>query len=197
MRHIILVFILISLKTLSQHNLQNGDLIFIESQSGQGKAIQLATNSKWTHIGIIFIESGKTYVYHAVNPVSKNTLEEFISLSKNGIFKIKRLDSNLVKLNIKQNTVMLKEANKHLNKPYDYAFNWSDNELYCSEYVWKLYKYAYNIELGNLKKLKDYDLSSQLVKETLTKRYGKNIPLNEKMISPGEIFDCSQLKLIN
>lgn len=40
-------------------NLKNGDLLFITSSSGQGKAIQLATKSKLTHIGIVFIENGK------------------------------------------------------------------------------------------------------------------------------------------
>lgn len=30
-----------------------GDIIFISNASGQGKAIQLATKSKYTHVGIV------------------------------------------------------------------------------------------------------------------------------------------------
>src|SRR4051812_8004071 len=70
---------------------KNGDLIFIVNPSGQGKAIQLATKSEFTHIDIIFIEDGKEMVYHAVEPVSKNTLQEFISMSSDGNYTIKRI----------------------------------------------------------------------------------------------------------
>src|SRR5688500_2958812 len=80
----------------SELPLRDGDLIFIVNHAGQGKAIQLATKSEFTHIGIIFIENGKPVVYHAVEPVSKNTVEEFKSMSVNGSYKIKRLkDSEL------------------------------------------------------------------------------------------------------
>ena len=68
---------------------QNGDIIFIQNPSGQGKAIQLATKSKYTHVGIIFVENGKPMVYHAVEPVSVNTLEEFIDMSSDGKYTIK------------------------------------------------------------------------------------------------------------
>jgi hypothetical protein len=35
--------------------LKSGDIIFIVNPAGQGKAIQLATKSKYTHVGIVFI----------------------------------------------------------------------------------------------------------------------------------------------
>src|SRR3954469_9759771 len=72
-------------------NPKNGDLVFIVNPSGQGKAIQLATKSKFTHVGIVFIENGKPVVYHAVEPVSKNSLEEFRAMSVDGKVEIKRL----------------------------------------------------------------------------------------------------------
>ena len=46
--------------------LKTGDIIFITNQGGQGKAIQLATKSKYTHVGIVFVENRVVYVYHAV-----------------------------------------------------------------------------------------------------------------------------------
>ena len=60
---------------------KNGDLIFIVNPAGQGKAIQLATKSRFTHIGIIFIENGHEMVYHAIEPVTKSTLKDFIAMS--------------------------------------------------------------------------------------------------------------------
>lgn len=173
--------------------LKNGDIIFITNQSGQGKAIQLATKSKFTHVGIVFIESGITYVYHAVEPVSKSTLSDFIGMSEDGSYAVKRLkdQSVLSSVSLKQ---MLNEANKELGKHYDLGFNWSDDEMYCSEFVWKLYNHSLNISIGDLKPLKSFDLSHPKVKHIMEQRYGKNIPYDEKMISPGDMFNSSLLE---
>ena len=38
---------------------QNGDIIFQTSQSAQSKAIQLATNSRYSHVGIILEIDGE------------------------------------------------------------------------------------------------------------------------------------------
>lgn len=172
---------------------KNGDLIFIVNPSGQGKAIQLATKSKFTHVGIIFIENGKEVVYHAVEPVSKNTLSEFIALSADGTYEIKRLKDQSL-LSNKKIKNMRKEAISRLGVHYDMAFNWDDSELYCSEFVWKLYNHALNLSVGNLKPLKSFDLTHPAVKEKLEQRYGKNIPLEEKMISPGDMYNSPLLQ---
>jgi hypothetical protein len=183
------------LQTLStaQNNFKNGDIIFIVNPSGQGKAIQLATKSKFTHVGIIFIENGKPMVYHAVEPVSKNTVDEFIGMSVNGKYEIKRLkDQTLLTQDI-INT-MLNTARADLGKHYDLAFSWDDKELYCSEFVWKLYNKSLNITIGQLRPLRDFDLSHPIVKAKLEERYGRSIPLDEKMISPGDMFTSSLLE---
>jgi len=42
---------------------QNGDIIFQTSESQQCEAVRIATNSKFSHCGILFIEKGKhTYM---------------------------------------------------------------------------------------------------------------------------------------
>jgi hypothetical protein len=166
---------------------KNGDLIFIVNPSGQGKAIQLATRSSFTHVGIIFIENGKPMVYHAVEPVSKNSLEEFIDMSVDGHYEIRRLKDQAL-LTPARIEAMLQEARSKLGLHYDLAFNWSDEELYCSEFVWKLYDHALKLHIGDPKPLKSFDLSHPAVKARLEARYGKNIPYNENMISPGDMY---------
>ena len=42
---------------------QNGDIIFHISKSSQSKAIQIATKSPYSHVGIVYIKDGKPYVY--------------------------------------------------------------------------------------------------------------------------------------
>lgn len=172
---------------------QNGDLIFIVNPSGQGKAIQLATRSRFTHIGIIFFEDGKEMVYHAVEPVTKSTLKEFLEYSADGNYEIRRLKdrSLLTDPVIKK---MLSEAKSKLGLHYDLFFSWDDSEMYCSEYVWKIYKHALNINVGMPKPLKNFDLSHPIVKAKLEQRYGNNVPLNENMISPGDMFSSHLLE---
>ena len=189
----VLLFILRFVPAKPENNLKNGDIIFIVNPSGQGKAIQLATKSKYTHMGIVFIENGKTIVYHAVEPVIKSSLEQFIGMSEDGKYFIKRLKDQTL-LNESVIKKMLLEANSKLGLHYDLGFNWSDEEMYCSEYVWKLYNHALNIEIGMLRPLKDFDLSHPAVQKIMKRRYGNNIPYDEKMISPGDMFDSELLE---
>jgi hypothetical protein len=165
----------------------NADIIFIQNPAGQGKAIQLATKSKFTHIGIIFIENGKPMVYHAVEPVSVNTLEEFIAMSSDGKYEVKHLKDKRL-LTPKVISDMLLEAKSKLGIHYDYGFAWDDKEMYCSEFVWKLYNHALKLEVGALRPLKEFDLTHPIVKKIMAQRYGEAIPYNENMISPGDMY---------
>ena len=180
-------------KSKSDKPLKNGDIIFIVNPSGQGKAIQLATKSKYTHVGVIFIENGKEVVYHAVEPVTKSLLSDFVSMSANGKYEIRRLkDQSLLTPEVI--TKMQTDARSKLGIHYDLGFSWDDKEMYCSEYVWKIYNKALSITIGDLKPLKEFDLSHPAVKEKLTQRYGKNIPMDENMISPGDMYNSVLLE---
>lgn len=56
-----------------------GDIIFQTSKSNQSKAIQLATNSKYSHMGIIYKINGQVFVYEAVQPVKLTALTKWIN----------------------------------------------------------------------------------------------------------------------
>ncbi|MDH3629322.1 MAG: hypothetical protein OES25_16925, partial [Acidobacteriota bacterium] len=53
----------------SETSYRNGDIIFHESRSSQSEALRLAMNSRYTHMGVIYINDGKPFVYEAVGPV--------------------------------------------------------------------------------------------------------------------------------
>ncbi len=88
---------------------------------------------------------------------------------------------------------MKKIGNQFMGKDYDLYFEWSDRRIYCSELVWKIYKRATGIEIGKLEKLKDFDLTNKVVRKKLEERYGKNIPMNEQVISPASMFNSDKL----
>jgi uncharacterized protein YycO len=176
--------------------LKEGDLIFQTSLSSQSKAIQLATKSKFSHCGIVFKEGDSFYVFEAVQPVKRTPLAEWIARGENGKYVVKRLKNAEQTLTLAVLSKM-KEIGKGFNgKKYDLAFDWSDDQMYCSELIWKIYKLATGVEIGKLEKLRDFDLSSEVVKKKIKERYGDKIPMDELVISPASLFESDQLVTI-
>ena len=184
-------------KLVDNNEIKSGDLIFQTSLSGQSKAIQLATNSKYSHCGIIYKENGKFYVFEAIQPVKTTPLDKWISRGKDSHYVIKRLknaDEILTKETLQK---MKNEGEKFKGKNYDLTFEWSDDKIYCSELIWKIYKRPTGIEIGKLEKLSDFDLTNEAVKKKMKERYGDKIPMEEVVISPKAIFESKLLITIN
>ena len=180
----------------NQDKIQNGDLIFQTSLSRQSKAIQLATKSKYSHCGLIY-KIGKDYfVFEAVQPVKLTPLDKWIARGKDSKFVIKRL-KNADKILTPSTLEKMKEiGDQFIGKSYDLTFEWSDDNLYCSELIWKVYQRATGLEIGQLQKLKDFDLSNQAVQAKMKERYGNRIPMDEIVISPVAIFDSDLLMTV-
>jgi len=176
--------------------IKSGDLIFQESQSDQSKAIQLATNSNYSHCGIIFKEGTAFYVFEAVQPVKFTPLNQWIARGAKGKYVIKRLKNADEVLSSKTIQKMKEIGNSFKGKNYDFTFEWSDDKMYCSELIWKIFQRATGIEIGKLEKLRDFDLTNKVVKKKLKERYGSSIPLNETVISPAAIFESELLKTV-
>ena len=173
--------------------IKNGDLIFQTSLSGQSKAIQLATKSKYSHCGIIYSYNGKLYVFEAVQPVKSTPLDQWIARGKDGNYVIKRLKNADRVLTAETLQRMKQEGEKFKGKDYDLTFEWSDDKIYCSELIWKIYKRATGIEIGKLQKLGDFDLTHDMVRQKMKERYGDNIPTDEIVISLAAIFESDLL----
>ncbi len=179
-----------------EKKIQDGDIIFQTSKSSQSKAIQLATNSKYSHMGIIYENDEEYFVYEAVQPVKLTPLAEWINRGENGHYVIKRLVNADQVLTSSTLTKMKQFGEQFKGKPYDIYFEWSDDKIYCSELVWKIYKQAADIEIGQLEQLSDFDLSNDIVKAKMKERYGDNIPMDEKVISPAAMFESDRLTTI-
>jgi len=181
---------------IRNNKIQSGDIIFQTSKSNQSKAIQLATHSKYSHMGIIYENDGQYFVYEAVQPVKLTPLQEWINRGENGHYVIKRLVNADQILTSSILYKMKQIGEKFKGKSYDIYFEWSDEKIYCSELVWKIYKEAANIEIGKLEKLSDFDLTNSIVQSKMQERYGNNIPMHEKVISPEAMFSSDKLILI-
>ena len=144
-------------------------------------------------MGIIYEKDGQFLVYEAVQPVKLTPLKEWVNRGENGHYVIKRLENADQVLTNSTLTKMKQIGEQYNGKSYDIYFEWSDDKIYCSELVWKIYKQAADIEIGQLEKLSDFDLTNEIVQKKMKERYGDKIPMDEKVISPAAMFDSDKL----
>ncbi|SUB82070.1 Uncharacterized distant relative of cell wall-associated hydrolases [Pragia fontium] len=172
---------------------QQGDIIFQTSRSSQSLAIQQATHSIYSHMGIILFKNNQPYVFEASNRVKFTPLEAWITRGVDGEFVAKRLKKTLTN---KEKQRIWSISQNYINRPYDLTFSWSDDRQYCSELVWKIYFNALGLKIGQQQKLREFNLTSPAVKAKLTERYGTVIPYNETVISPKSMFDSPLLTAV-
>jgi len=67
---------------------KDGDIIFQTSRSSQSIAIQRATDSRYSHMGIIFTRGGSPMVYEAVQTVRYTPLAKWIDRGRAAILSL-------------------------------------------------------------------------------------------------------------
>lgn len=193
MKKILFFILILNLGYSEDYVAAEGDILFQTSASAQSKAIQLATKSPYSHVGIL-VSNGKTLqVLEAVQPVKFTPIKHWLNRGVGGHYIIKR---PIKALSQEQLQKLRQDSRKYLGKPYDLTFEWSNDRIYCSELVWKLYQSSVGIELAPLAKLKEFDLSSSIVKAKMKERYGNKIPFDEPVIAPAAIFDSPYLETV-
>jgi hypothetical protein len=179
-----------------RQNLRDGDLIFQQSRSAQSQAIERATHSKWGHMGMLVRRRGHWYVYEASGTVRFTDLQYWINGGRRGRYVIKRLRSADALRTPAATEKFRALVTRFEGRPYDTAFGWGDDRMYCSELVWKIYERTLGVRIGEPQKLRTFDLQDPVVRAKLRERYGKRIPLDEPVISPAAMFDSPLLESV-
>ena len=174
-------------------NVRDGDVIFQTSRSSQSVAIQRAMHSRYSHMGIVFLRKGEPFVFEASATVRYTPLDKWVARGQDGKSVVKRLSSDLTPTQVERLRVA---ARAFAGRPYDLTFEWSDSRIYCSELVWKVYDRALGIHIGELQRLRDFDLSDAAVRAKMKERYGDAVPFDEPVISPAAMFDSPALVLV-
>jgi len=173
--------------------LRDGDIIFHTSRSSQSAAIQRATHSRYSHMGLILHRGGQPFVFEAVSTVKFTPLAQWIARGERSHYVVKRWRDADTRLDAAGGKRLRDAATAMAGKPYDLTFEWSDQRIYCSELVWKAYERAFGVRLGETQRLADFDLTDAAVKAKLRERYGAKLPLQETVISPQAMFDSALL----
>jgi len=184
--------------TLQLSDLRDGDVIFQTSLSSQSPAIQIATLSRISHVGIIHHVNGKARVLEAIGRVSSTPLKKWIKRGSGGRFVVKRIRNADMILTKKTLRDMFKYGLKQKGKRYDLKFMWSDSKMYCSELVWKIYEKGAGITLSKPGALGDYTWATILppIKKMAQKRYGGKLPVWEKVVTPADLYASSMLQTV-
>ena len=189
-----MVFLFTLMSAVFAADVQDGDIIFHTSRSAQSEAIALATDSALTHVGIITIEDGRALVVEAVQPVKVTPLTTWIARGVGGKYRLMRPKKPL---NSRQVRAMRQEGRKHLGKHYDLRFEWSDDRMYCSELVWKIYQEGAGIELAKLRPMDSYRLGHPKVRALIAKRWGSGLDWKSPMVAPSDLAESTLLQVVS
>jgi hypothetical protein len=146
--------------------LQDGDLIFQTSRSNQSKAIFIATQHPYTHMGIIRHRNNTIYVMEAAGKVQETPLNIWINqgfLQRVAVYRMPNLSSQQVNR-------ILASATHFYGKPYDKFFSFQKDALYCSELPYYAYHEA-GIALGKVQTLSELNFDNFLVKQLIRERW--------------------------
>ena len=187
----LLFFCVGSLSWANSYQPKDGDVIFQTSLSSQSKAIQLATDSPYSHVGIVYMKNGKAFVYEAIKTVSLTPLSRWKKRGKDHKIMVMR-----TKLSANQLRNMKKVGESFRGRPYDLKFAWDNKKIYCSELVWKIYKEGANIELSPVSQWKDYNFKHPKVYPIVKKRWKGAPNQQEKVVAPSDLAKSKKLQVV-
>ena len=155
-----------------------GDMIFQSLPHGElVDAIEGATQSEWSHCGVIMREDNGWVVYEALGLVHCTPLTDWIQRGRNRRFVVYRLKPSIT-FDVEKLRSQLKSFS---GRPYDIHYAPDDTAIYCSELIHKAYERAEGIEIGtwqplgslNWKRFEAFILTIEPI-----------VPLDRLMITP-------------
>ncbi len=173
-----------------------GDIIFQTEPSKQSLAIRLATNSPYSHCGIIFEKNGQPYVLEAIGPVAFTPLASFVARGINQRYVVMRLKERETMLGPELLAALREQIPVFAGRPYDIYFNWSDDAIYCSELVWKIYQRGGGLLLCEPRPFASYSLNHEQVQKIIEERFGVSLPLSELAVAPADLMQSPLLEEI-
>ncbi len=159
--------------------LKNGDLVFQTTSTNLTWPIIFASQSLYTHMGIVKIrEDGQTVVVEATGPVLETPINQWLN---NGVLRritIKRLPG----LTEEKAKAVLEAAKPYYGRAYDFYFEMSDETLYCSELAYKAFR-DIGISVGKTEKIGELKLASKAVKSYIQENWYKHPGCRAKNIN--------------
>jgi hypothetical protein len=169
---------------------REGDVVFQSlPASPLSTAIEGATNSPYSHCGLVARREGRWVVLEAYRGVEETPLGEWLARGQGGAFAVYRLRPP----HGRHVAATIAHARGMLGRPYDPRYRWDDETIYCSELVFKAYQQASGRPLGRLVTLGD--LRWQPFRSFIERVEGGAVPIEREMITPRDLAAARELEL--
>ncbi|WP_282036861.1 YiiX/YebB-like N1pC/P60 family cysteine hydrolase [Saccharicrinis aurantiacus] len=142
---ILLTFSIACTSPNSMNQIKTGDILFRgNTQQGLSDAINKVTqtqkNTNYSHMGICYVSADTIWIFHAApeKGVCKEEINLFLSPNNEAKYTtdLYRLKPDLAQSAIKASH----KAKKYIGLPYNYSYIIEDTGMYCSEYIYELFK---------------------------------------------------------
>lgn len=171
---------------------QEGDVLFQALPHQEVvDAIEGATDSDFSHCGIVAKVDGKWIVYEALGKVRETPLYDFLLRGRERGFAVYRWKAG----ERERVPTIMERARAMLGRPYDTRYKMDDERIYCSELIYKAYRDATaGGQAGKLVRLGD--LKWGKYERTIIELEGGPPPLDREMITPRDLALATQLELL-
>ncbi len=173
--------------------LESGDLVFETSSSSQSSAIQWATASRWSHVGIVEVsDRGEVSVVEALRVVTRTPWAAWRRRARRGgdVLVLRPRGASPA-----QRAAAAAAARSFLGRPYDPRFGWDDQRIYCSELVVKAYGRGAGISLGKRERLGDLRLLG--IEKAAEQRWGGPVPKDLVLVTPASLAEDGRLEVVS
>ena len=177
---------------LLRYTPREGDIVFQSLPHGPlVDVIEGITESPLSHCGVVMRDpDGRWVVHEAIGVVRLTPLYLWIVRGRGG-----RIDVWRARDAAAAEPGRLREAlGRHTGKAYDYRYAPGDEEIYCSELVFKAYRDAAGLELGEWEKLGD--LNWRPFEAFIREMEGGPLPLDRPMITPVGVTRSAALERV-
>jgi hypothetical protein len=169
-----------------------GDVIFQALNTLQTQALIQATGSEWTHCGLVFERNGRLVVMEALIVMAETPLEDWIARG-GGRYVLTRWTGAGDGLSPESLAAIDRAFGEFKGRYYDFKFQWSDDRIYCSELVQKIFERAVGVELAPLRRVGDYDLDGPAVRNLVRLRFADGLDPEEPAVAPVDLLDSPLL----
>ncbi len=182
----------------NRRSLVSGDIVFQDSSEHSAQAVEIKTltRSHWSHCGIYFERPDGGAVIVDGNGREGPVAWQIWKRRGGGRYAAYRISPTLTSRQIER---LHHAADSYDRRPYDLKFAWDDETIYCSELIWKSYRDALGLELGQLQVFSDFDLQSPAARRLIERPGAWQDPAafqrasGMKVVSPQRILESPLL----
>jgi hypothetical protein len=175
-----------------------GDIVMQISEDPMLVAFGDACKSKYNNAGMIFMRprDNAYMVLEMRDSIRFTPLQEWIDRGKDKHIALIRLKNSNQILNASKTERLKKIAKAVRGKSVDYAYSWTDAQLYSTEMVWKLYHSSLNISICEIGKRSEMNMTDAATLAVIKKMYPGGVISEEQFISPDAIYKSPKLEII-